>query len=90
MQGREGAARCPLCSRNARPQKALVGRAQLRAALATPFNTEKKKERRGNQVRSYARCPRTQEPIVLMEHGRCSVNAHRLESTWPPPSDTEK
>jgi hypothetical protein len=29
MQEREGAARCPLCSRNARPRKALVGRAQL-------------------------------------------------------------
>jgi hypothetical protein len=26
-----------LCSRNARPQKALVGRAQERAASATPF-----------------------------------------------------
>src|SRR5678816_3210303 len=37
----QGAARCPPCSQNARPRKALVRCAQSRATLATPFNTRK-------------------------------------------------
>ena len=47
MQEREGAARYPLCSRNARLRKALVGRAQLRATLATPFNTGMERGKQG-------------------------------------------
>lgn len=57
MQGREGAARYPLCSRNARPQQALVGRAQLRATLATPFNTRKREEREGKTRKDSLRFP---------------------------------
>ena len=41
--------------------------------------------RGGDQVLSYARCPRTQEPIGFTEYGRCSVNARSLENTWSPP-----
>jgi len=43
----------------------------------------------GDQVLSYARCPRTQEPIGFTEYGRCSVNARSLESTWSPPPTQE-
>ena len=35
----------PFCSRNARPQKALVRRAQSRDYRATPSNTKKEEER---------------------------------------------
>ncbi len=42
MQEREGGrGQGPSCSRNARPPQGLVGRAQLRATLATPFDAEK-------------------------------------------------
>jgi hypothetical protein len=43
----------------------------------------------GDQVRSYARCPRTQEPDGLTEYWRCPVNARSLESTWSPPPTQE-
>jgi len=46
-----------LCSRNARPRKALVGRAQLRASLATSVGAEKnvRMEKRSTAGRAFCR-----------------------------------
>ena len=72
MQEREGwCGQVPSCSRNARPQQALVGRAQLRATLATPFDAEKDGRRKeeswpGNSLCS--RNARSQTPLVGRAH----------------------
>ncbi len=69
----EGTARCPPCSQNARPRKALVRCAQSRATLATPLWRGRERTRMGGHPR-WSCVPGTEEgmePDDLL----CSRNA---------------